>query len=174
MTIVIYRMRLRIMASPAVKRRLSANVRLIIILPALVGVIATYAQGVEGPGPTVENTVRPPAPLMVWRGQSEIGYLRVELWGRTTAGQPLSQDLIINTATDEGRVTYNGMMVQWPSDIKTEPLIVQVFVRSLGDLEERHKRDLSILATLAPDGTLRLYACGSRRFIRPCALKPIE
>lgn len=111
-------------------------------------------------------------PTLIWHGQSEIGYLRVELWSHARPGLPYTQDLIVKTTGEEGTVRYNGLMVQLPPDLKTEPKTTQMFVRSPADLDARPMREYAVLAILGPNGTLRLYSCGSRRFIQPCDLMP--
>jgi hypothetical protein len=106
---------------------------------------------------------------MVWRGVSEVGYLRVELWNRPTANEPHNEDLVVKSASPEYTATYSGVMVQVPYDLKTVPEVKQIYI-GVPD----HVPELSVLATLAVDGTLRLYQCGVRPLTPPCVLRPLE
>lgn len=109
---------------------------------------------------------------IVWGGQSEIGFLKAELWNVSGPGKHHFQELVIYSPSEMETPTYEGMMIPLPSDVRTEPSISQVFARSSADLEAGGKKDLRVVATLSPDGTLRLYACGRRLFFRPAQLTP--
>jgi hypothetical protein len=115
------------------------------------------------------SSLHPDAPLMVWRGVSDVGYLRVELWSRPTANEPHNEDLVVKSASPEYTATYSGVMVQVPYDIKTEPDVRQMYI-GIPNLVPK----LSVLATLSADGTLRLYECGMRTLLPPCVLHPLE
>jgi hypothetical protein len=121
-----------------------------------------------------DNDVHPPTPILVWHGPSEIGYLRVELWNKPASERPFTQELVVKSASYEGSVTYNGLMLRVPTEIKMDPVITQIFVRSPSDIEAHKFREFSILATLAPDGTLRLYGYGNNLFIPACVLRPCD
>jgi hypothetical protein len=119
-----------------------------------------------------ETVARPPTPIFVWQGHSEVGFLRVELWNRPPSERPFTQDLVVRSTTYEGSISYNGLMLQIPAEIKTEPVIGQIFSRSPGDIEAHGFHEFSILATLSPDGTLRLYGYANNWFVHPCELHP--
>jgi hypothetical protein len=127
----------------------------------------SLAEGNSDQGASVSQ--HPDSPLMVWRGVSEVGYLRVELWSRPTANEPHNEELVVKSASPEYTATYSGVMVQVPYDLKTVPEVKQMYI-GIPD----HVPELSVLATLTVDGTLRLYQCGERPLTPPCVLRPLE
>jgi hypothetical protein len=133
---------------------------------------APWAKGAADQG--ASSSQHPETPIMVWRGASEVGYLRVELWVRPTASDVHNQELVVKSVSREYTETYSGVMIPLPYDIKTEPDVRQMFIRVSDTGVPGFSRELSIVATISVDGTLHLYACGVRSLVPPCVLHPIE
>ena len=135
---------------------------------------ASQANGTTDSVTVSASNQRPETPLMVWRGVFEFGFLRVELWSRPMPGQPISQDLVVKSVSPGYSITYSGLMVPMPADVKTEPNVRQMYIRVSDDSVRSDIRYPSIVATLCSDGTLHLYECGSNYLNPPCVLRPVE
>lgn len=112
-----------------------------------------------------------PGVIMAWTGQSELGYLRVELW-TPDAKEPGAARLVIKCATLAGITTHQGQMVRLPDDIRTDPDVDHLFVASSEDMSKNARHGSPVLASLAADGTLRLYSVGPCVFRTRPNLKP--
>jgi hypothetical protein len=111
------------------------------------------------------------APIMVWRGPGEVGYVRVELRNCETSGQ-ITQELVVKSATNLESRTFRGLMLQWPPSITTQPQISQIFVPSPEGMRGNSVCPASVLATLSSDGKLMLYANGTGYLCPAYVLKP--
>ena len=134
--------------------------------------LAPSANG--APEQNTGSNQRPETPLMVWRGVSEVGFLRVELWSRPMPGNPLNQDLVVKSVSPIYSITFSGVMALMPYDVKTEPDISQIYIRVADDGATSDVKIPFIVATLSKDGTLHLYSCGGRSLQPPCTLRPAE
>jgi hypothetical protein len=144
----------------------------LLALPFLI--FASQANATTESGTISAPHQRPDTPLMVWRGVSEVGYLRVELWNRPTASDVYNQDIVVKSASRGCTETYSGVMISLPPGLNTKPEATQMFICVADDGIPGFSHLLSILATLSEDGTLHLYKCGMHSLFPPCDLHPVE
>lgn len=120
----------------------------------------------------VDATASPRSLLMVWHGSSEVGFLRAELWRRERADFP--HELVIASVGEGTRIVYVGAVVSIPHQLKTDPPVTQIFVRSPADIRTQQARETPIIAAMSPEGILRVYGFAFRAFTMPCDLKPVS
>jgi hypothetical protein len=109
--------------------------------------------------------------ILAWTGQSEMGFVRVELWS-PDAKDPQSSRLVIKCASLEGVTIHLGRMVRLPPDIRNDDGVNQIFVASAEEIKKYQRYGDPVVASIASDGTLRLYVVGFYDFrVRP-TLKP--
>lgn len=109
--------------------------------------------------------------ILAWTGQTELGFVRVELW-TPDPKEPRASRLVIKCATLPGVMTHAGQMVALPDDIRTDPNVTQLFVVSADDMVRNPRGGAHVLAALTLDGTLRLYGVGPCVFRTRPTLKP--
>jgi hypothetical protein len=129
------------------------------------------------PPPLPESqTMVPPrqsAPVMAWGGMTVLGYMRVELWAGQSPAHPSIQDLVINRA--DGVVhRHRGHMIRLPADLLAVRGRWNVFVLTPEEIERNHGIYPEILATVSPEGVLRLYEFSAGDGTGACDLQPIH
>lgn len=111
--------------------------------------------------------------ILGWSGQSELGYLRVELW-TPDAQEPRASRLVIKCASLLGVTTHVGHVVLLPDDLRSEHSINQLFVATAEDMARNGRHGSPVVAAISVDGTLRLYAVGPCEFRARPSLKPLS
>lgn len=109
---------------------------------------------------------------MAWGGETYTGYVRVELFAGSGSAQSHMEELAI-WGVGSGGTRYQGMMIPLPSRLCAAPGQWKAFVRT-PEAIERNDSMPAILAVVAPDGSLRLYAYCGVDTDSPPVLRPIE
>lgn len=112
---------------------------------------------------------KPLGVLMAWRGQSDAGFVRVELWN---SGKPeCPHALKIETTAPPNSATVVGFLVDMPREVTQGLHIVQLFVKAPDEISYGLTPG-PVVASISSEGVLRLFSIGTRLLITPCDLKP--
>jgi hypothetical protein len=132
--------------------------------PAADNAVSTFVQA-EPP--------RVSSPIRTWRGATSAGLIQVELWysGNRAEGGPV--ELVIRTSYG-AMVTYTGVLVRVPFELKSDPPIDRLFIRQRIDVNDTFGFLAPIVAAIAKSGELRLYVLGREDFVPACVLLPSQ
>ena len=110
--------------------------------------------------------------ILAWVGQSELGYLRVELRSPDPKEPKLAR-LVIKSAATVSVMVHTGQLVAIPTDMSLGAKVHQLFIASPADIEKYASYGPTVLAAIGIDGGLRLYTAGTYQFRERPELKPL-
>jgi hypothetical protein len=131
----------------------------------------------SAPNPSVErkpdsrpSNTRPASPLMSWRGQTEIGFVRVELWD--SENERSTHELVVQTS--RGRMPVErGCLVVLPETVAKTTGLTQLFILS-SDGARSGSIVGPLFASILSDGSLRMYPVGRLATLTALDLKPTQ
>jgi hypothetical protein len=108
--------------------------------------------------------------MLVWGGESLMGYLKVELRGANPQSRTFLLELRVYRS--DGSVnSYSGLMVELPNELRPPGSagVWQAFVHFPDSVQQNQM----IVAMISPDGLLRLFVARAPDARSPSELRPL-
>ena len=124
----------------------------------------------ESAAPTAEPPARRVGLMMVWAGQSDLGFTRVELWHTNNNNYP--HEFVVQATGQTEPFSCKTTLTSMPDGIVTTPSFTTLFVMAPRE-RSISRADDGILAAVTKEGVLRLFAVGYHQLRPSCELSPV-